>query len=376
MKIVRKRNVAFKNQPHPIASRALPRLVKPINARAKPLIAKLTTDVGMSQLASGVTLEGKRSETRGSSAPIRVTLEDIAVGKRVFPAGMRAKAVKPRGDKSKRFSRPLKAEGFLPPHLSRSLRPRRVPESMRHRPRATAGIYYGPGRSRPTTIFPPDDRREFFDTSYPWSTCGRVDVAGGSGSGVLVGPRHLLTASHMMNWGNDNTVGWLQFRPMLFDTSTPFGESWGTWVYYKRKNEDETLGWIDEQYDYVCIVLDRRIGDMTGWMGAKGYTDDWDGGDYWSHVGYPGDLAGALRPTFQGGFSMNGIWYELDSHEAMSHSADVWPGQSGGPMFGWWTGESWPSAVAVQSTQNSDENKASGGQDLVDLILQARSDFP
>jgi len=73
---------------------------------------------------------------------------------------------------------------------------------------------------------------------------------------------------------------------------------------------------------------------------------------------------------------MNGIWYELDSHEAMSHSADVWPGQSGGPMFGWWTGEPWPSAVAVQSTQNSDENKASGGQDLVDLILQARSDFP
>jgi hypothetical protein len=179
-----------------------------------------------------------------------------------------------------------------------------------------------------------------------------------------------------MAWNDGGDVGWLQFRPMLFDTSTPFGEAWGTRVYFKRKNEDRTLGWIDQQYDYVCVLLDRNIGNLTGWMGAKGYTDDWDGGDYWSHVGYPGDLGSALRPTFQGGFSMDGIWYELDSHEAMSHSADVWPGQSGGPMFGWWDGEFWPSAVAVQSTQNSDENKASGGQDMVDLILQARADFP
>jgi hypothetical protein len=30
----------------------------------------------------------------------------------------------------------------------------------------------------------------------------------------------------------------------------------------------------------------------------------------------------------------------------------------------------------VQSAQNSDENIASGGQDLVDLILQARADYP
>jgi V8-like Glu-specific endopeptidase len=163
---------------------------------------------------------------------------------------------------------------------------------------------------------------------------------------------------------------------MLFDSSAPFGEAWGMRVYYKRKISDETLGWIDEQFDYVVVVLDRRIGDTTGWMGSRGYTDDWDHGTYWSHVGYPGDIGAALRPTFQTDIALDGIWYELDSHEAMSHSADVWPGQSGGPFFGWWAGENWPSVVAVQSTQNSSENKASGGQDLVDLIIKATNDFP
>jgi hypothetical protein len=67
-----------------------------------------------------------------------------------------------------------------------------------------------------------------------------------------------------MTWNDGNTVGWLQFRPMLFDTSTPFGEAWGIQVYFKRKNKDKTLGWIDEQYDYVCVVLDRNIGNLTG----------------------------------------------------------------------------------------------------------------
>ena len=30
-----------------------------------------------------------------------------------------------------------------------------------------------------TTIFPPDQRRVFSDTSFPWCTVGRVDVTGG-----------------------------------------------------------------------------------------------------------------------------------------------------------------------------------------------------
>ncbi|MDP8978732.1 MAG: hypothetical protein M3N17_09215 [Actinomycetota bacterium] len=59
----------------------------------------------------------------------------------------------------------------------------------------------------------------------------------------------------------------------------------------------------------------------------------------------------------------------------MYHTGDVRPGQSGGPMFGWWEDEPWPGVVAVQSWQKSSTNGASGGSNLVGLNIRARSDF-
>jgi len=60
----------------------------------------------------------------------------------------------------------------------------------------------------------------------------------------------------------------------------------------------------------------------------------------------------------------------------MRHRADVIPGQSGGPMFGWWDGEPWPRAVADQSWQNASRNGASGGSQMIDLIIRARNEHP
>jgi hypothetical protein len=137
-----------------------------------------------------------------------------------------------------------------------------------------------------------------------------------------------------------------------------------------------TIDFIEGMYDYVVVVLNTNIGNLTGWMGSRGYTDSWDGGTYWSHIGYPGDLSAGNRPSFQNNISLDGAWYEFDSHESMATRADVWPGQSGGPYFGWWSGEVGPRAVAVQSSQSSSENDASGGQDMVDLIIRAKNEHP
>jgi len=376
MRIVNERNLAFKNQPRPLDFSAASKKIKPLAARAAMPSAELEVDLWMPHRRGSQALVATPRPKGIDTGALRVAIRNATIGQHSLPPTIRSKSIRPRGNRSRTFSKPLVTEGYLPAHLERRLKPRAVPRALATTRAPATGEYLGGMRARATTIFPPDDRRVFFDTAYPWCTCGRVDTPGGSASGVLVGPRHLLTVSHTIQWIGDNSAGFVRFRPMLFDTSAPFGEAWGTLIYSKRKNRDATLGWIDEQYDYVVVVLDRRIGDMTGWMGARGYTDDWDGGDYWSHIGYPGDIAGAARPTFQTSISVDGIWYELDSHEAMSHSADVWPGQSGGPFFGWWTGEDYPSVVAVQSTQNSDENKASGGQDLVDLIIEATNDNP
>ena len=155
----------------------------------------------------------------------------------------------------------------------------------------------------------------------------------------MVGPRHLLTVSHMVQWLPNNQAGWIRFRPSFFDGSAPFGDAWAQWTYYKYKVSGPTIDVIEGMFDYVCVVLNWPIGNATGWIGSRGYTDAWDGGTYWSHIGYPGDLTGGNRPTFQNGIALDGAWWEFDSNEAMAHHADVWPGQSGGPFFGWWSNE-------------------------------------
>jgi hypothetical protein len=112
-------------------------------------------------------------------------------------------------------------------------------------------------------------------------------------------------------------------------------------------------------------------------MGTRGYSDSWNGLTVWSHIGYPGDISGGTRPTFQNGFSITGTQSGSDpTDEDALHQADVWPGQSGGPIFGWWSGEPWPRVTAVQSAQNPQTNLAGTGNDIPYMVIQALNDFP
>jgi len=111
-------------------------------------------------------------------------------------------------------------------------------------------------------------------------------------------------------------------------------------------------------------------------MGSRTYADSWDGGTYWRHIGYPGDLAASQRPSYERDIALDGSGADSDTHKRAFHKGDVWPGQSGGPFFAWWSGENWPRAVAVQSGQTASNNLAAAGSRLVNLIIQARTDFP
>ena len=74
---------------------------------------------------------------------------------------------------------------------------------------------FGDLRYDPTTIFSPDGRRAYYDTTYPWRCLVRiVTPRGWSGSGVLIGPRHVLTASHCVDW----TPGWMTVYVMYSNT--------------------------------------------------------------------------------------------------------------------------------------------------------------
>ena len=263
---------------------------------------------------------------------------------------------------------------FVPDHLAIEPRPQQLLKAFKRIP-----THLDKKTRYNTTIFTPDQRQVFQDTSYPWSAFGRCETNLGPFSGVMIGPRHLLTCNHGIDWTPPPgfAADWLTFTPSYFDGNAPFGSTYATNVYWIKKDNNNGVSDGDEgQYDYVVLVLNDRIGDRTGWLGTRRYTDDWDPLSVWWHIGYPADLTSLQRPTFQSWFAMNGDDNQDDAHEIIRHQADVFPGQSGGPMFGFWDGDVGPRAVAVQSWQNSETNGASGGGDLVDLAIRARNEHP
>jgi len=320
-----------------------------------------------------------RGEKLGKGAAIDIEVSTAQLGTHVFPAGFSGRKIPtPKLTKSRieQAHMGLPAlDGFAPDHLPIQPIPEKLPKELAV-PRFMSGKPLVKGKDQATTVFPPENRYTFADTSFPWCTIGRVDTGGGWASGVLIGPRHLLTVSHAMVWGSGNTCGWVRFRPSYFDGSAPFGEAWATRWYAYRKVYGPSLSRAEMREDYVVLVLDRRIGDTCGWIGSRTYSDSWDGGRYWRHIGYPGDMAGGQRPSYERDIALDGSFWDAQSHQRIWHQGDVWPGQSGGPFFAWWSGESWPRVVSVQSAENSDENTSSGGSHMVDLIIRARNEYP
>ncbi|MFJ9642837.1 trypsin-like serine peptidase [Streptomyces sp. NPDC101206] len=276
-------------------------------------------------------------------------------------------------------------DGHLPEGVPVRAVPRPVPPEQVRPPlwRRPAGVE-GDDRGEATGVFRPDDRFEFSDTSFPWRTCGRVQTPAGWASGVMVGPRHLLTASHAVPWLASGGSDWMTFTPSQFDTSTPFGTANSTRVYsWLRAHGADGIDSTEAAFDYVVCVLDRRLGDTVGWMGSRTYSTDWDAKPLWGHVGYPFDIGSGVRPVYHPRGVMDRTVAEStagrDSYRIV-HRNDAVGGQSGGPFFGWWDGDPWPRVVAGQSAENwggpGGPNAAGGGSALPVLIDYARSVEP
>ena len=293
------------------------------------------------------------------SAVFRVDLDvpRVAIGVHSFAPGVEGTKLPARRRMLLEEDHADALGGFLPDHLALRTRPDKLDRGLARRVQRTIPSVDDPGVKWATTVFAPDERYAFSDTAFPWCTTGRVETSnGGWASGTMVGPRHLLTCSHCIGWiarPDPYVAGWIKFMPSYFDASTPFGTAWGTHIYWQQQVLGPTIDGTEERHDYVVVVLDRPMGELTGWMGSRTYDDTWDGGNYWSHIGYPQDVSGGSRPTFQGNVSLDGDDTQPASDQVMRHRADVIPGQSGGPMFGWWDGEPWPRAVADQSWQNA-----------------------
>jgi hypothetical protein len=238
-------------------------------------------------------------------------------------------------------------------------------------------------RFRQHTIFNADDRRIFYPGDfYPWRCAGRLliwnrpdayywDPTDKTGTAALVGRDIVVTSSHMIP---DLPKFKAIFLPGLFDTKRSFDQfSYvKTWRRYLPH---------DQGNDIAILRLYDPIGDLLGWFGTKTYDPAWEDGNYWTRIGYawiPEKGADGTLPNRVENFPI--IDDDGSYGVELEYRSDASPGDSGGPVFGWW--DDGPYIVGVHSGGEEEfdlgaglgrfpvalNNVASGGPALPDLV--------
>jgi V8-like Glu-specific endopeptidase len=302
-------------------------------------------------------------QVAGGRWQVRVTVEE---GERRL---IRPKAIEPVViPRDELAAEPAEAvHPSLPDGVELTVEPELLKEVERFR------IRFGDLRYAPTTIFNPDGRQPYYDEGFPWRCLVRLTTPRGwSGSGVLIGPRHVLTASHCIDWTPGSAT-----VDVLYTNSSSLAQAHGIWAYAETKVGPGEISDEDSDEDYAVIVLDQRLGERFGWLGARTYDSDWDDEQLpWQSIGYPQDWSSTGQTAgYQRDFLLNELGADLGSARLIrSDTFDNWPGQSGSPIFGFWSGG--PYVVGVVSGENEDFNYISGGSLLPSIVRRALDDFP
>ncbi len=238
---------------------------------------------------------------------------------------------------------------------------------------------------RPLYVFGPDDRSAYRDSSWPWGLVGRVFTSEGkSGSAALIGDRIIATAGHMVPWGQPGW--WMRFVPAYFNGVSLHGA--GVESYVSDARGYDVTG-RPTGYDWAVCRLYDPLGTWLGYYGYNGFSSSWEDDPYWTILGYPGAVANAQRPSCQSGVSVFDIDGDSNGGRELETKGDVTPGNSGGPMFGWWSGD--PRLVGVVSGEEEDwspgvwpwewadverGNVIAGGSGFTNLMAWGRTNWP
>src|SRR5262249_34400599 len=147
-------------------------------------------------------------------------------------------------------------------------------------------------------------------------------------------PRHVLTASHVVDWSTDQP----ERIEIHFAGNTPRATGFTSvaWAFTQIQGDSAPSDQLDEDYAVIVMNENERFGDQFGWLGTKEYDSSWDGETYWSSMGYD---ANGTFPMFQTDRWLDEDALDFGSGRAMTTSADLVGGQSGSPMFGFWDGD-------------------------------------
>jgi hypothetical protein len=275
----------------------------------------------------------------------------------------------------------------------------RVNGTTAHRP-AWVGLEYYPKviphrrplvaqrAANPTVAAPPmkllhGHNQEAVSTFFPWRTIGKVFVGtdpnfrdpSGWGTGVLVGPNLMMTASHVVPWEATSGLWWMRFAPG-FREGEPQGSSFVTRVRGIRIDDDSD----PSGYDYVICRLQQPLGAALGWMGSQSFgdEDDYTNGR-WISVGYPGWFFGGNRPAVEFDIDIDDIDNDDPGVELETNYGDAFGGGwSGGPLWGIIGNQA--RIIGIKSGWEVDgydpaRGVFSGGRLMVDLIKHGLAHF-
>ena len=255
-------------------------------------------------------------------------------------------------------------------------------------PRLDIGEYERPMRRfngrpvKPLYIFGADNRIAYKDTTWPWGLVGKVFNSDGKmGTGALIGKRLIATAGHMLPW-NSIAAGswWMRFVPAYYNGVSLFGSS--VYSYVSDCKGYNTSGDVTG-YDFGVCRLYTPLGNSLGYFGYNGYDDDWEDDPYWTLLGYPSAVAAGQKPSYQTSISVIDDDGDSNGGLEIESEADVTPGNSGGPFFGWWNGD--PRLIGVISGEEEEYsfpfsidkvNVAAGGSGFTNLMAWGRTHWP
>ncbi|MBS0272463.1 MAG: trypsin-like serine protease [Proteobacteria bacterium] len=176
-----------------------------------------------------------------------------------------------------------------------------------------------------------DDRVRVTDTTEVlWRVHGHLEMLFPNGkkyigSGTMVNHRHVLTAGHCLY--SIDLGGWataITFSPALNETYYPIIPAKVTHLLTVKGWTDET----DSRYDMGMLILDRDLGEETGWYGISSDTDKFLKSLSINVTGYPGDEGKDGRQMW----TMPGSIKKLDSDQ-FTYTLDTTGGQSGSGVW-------------------------------------------
>jgi glutamyl endopeptidase len=176
----------------------------------------------------------------------------------------------------------------------------------------------GRTRQNPTTAFP-NRALAYLVVRFPSGT--------GSCTGFFIGPRTVATAGHCVydagrkQWATSITV-----YPGRNGSTAPYGSTTSHRLF-------TVSGWTgsgNPSYDYGAIQTNDAKGNTVGWFGYRWQSSNSFPGSY-TVKGYPGDKPAGTQ------WRMSGAITNVSTYRQW-YSIDTAGGQSGSPLYSFWTG--------------------------------------